>query len=102
MVIRGVHCDSNSPMTMHIPRFFLRMMNNALTLEFGGEADVNLAACEVVGHGVLNAVDVGYPVVAAHVGDVEDIENVDAYPGFFEVAQECAPFALGRAYELVG
>ena len=78
------------------------MMNNALTLEFGGEADVNLAACEVVGHGVLNAVDVGYPVVAAHVGDVEEVEAVEANPHALEVPQEIGWLVCASAHELVG
>ena len=39
----------------------------AVILETGREADVELAAGEVVGDGVLDVVDVGDPVVAAHV-----------------------------------
>lgn len=60
-----------------------------------------MTAGEVVGDGVLYVVDVGNPIVAAHIRDVEEVENVDAYPSFFEVAQEWAFFAFGRAYELV-
>ena len=40
-------------------------------LEGHGEAGGDLAAGEVVWHGVLNVVYVGNPVIAAHVGNVE-------------------------------
>ena len=55
--------------------------------EAEGEADVELAAGEVVGDGILDLVHVGYPVVAAHVGDVEQVEHVHAKPDVLEVAE---------------
>ena len=61
-----------------------------------------MTAGEVVGDGVLYVVDVGDPVVAAYVRNVEEVENVDSNPGFFEMAQNGAFFAFGGAYELVG
>ena len=70
-------------------------------LEAGGEADVELAAGEVVGDGVLDVVDVGDPVVAAHVGDVHEVEAVEAKPDFLEVTQESAVGAVLLADELV-
>lgn len=50
----------------------------------------------------MYVVDVGDPVVAAYVRNVEEVENVDSNPGFFEMAQNGAFFAFGGAYELVG
>ena len=47
-----------------------RRKNNGSGLESYREGDVELAACQVVRHGVLQVVDVGDPVAAAHVGDV--------------------------------
>lgn len=49
-----------------------------MSLETGGEADVDLAAGEVVGNGILDVVDVGHPVVTAHVGDVHEVEAVQS------------------------
>ena len=57
-------------------------------LEGGGEADVELAAGQVVGDGVLDVVDVGDPVVAAHVADVHEVEAVEAEPDLLEVAEQ--------------
>ena len=45
-------------------------------LEGHGEAGGDLAAGEVVWHGVLNIVYVGNPVIATHVGNVEEVEHV--------------------------
>ena len=47
-------------------------------LEIHCESHVELAAGEVVGHGILDVVNVGYPVVAAHVADVEQVEHVES------------------------
>ena len=59
----------------------------SLELERGREADVELAAGEVVGDGILDVVDVGDPVVAAHVGDVHEVEHVESEPYLLEVAE---------------
>ena len=56
-------------------------------LEAGREAHVELAAGEVVGHGILDIVHVGYPVVAAHVTDVQQVEAVNPEPNLLEVAE---------------
>lgn len=74
----------------------------AFLLETEGEADVELAAGEVVGDGVLDLVHVGHPVVAAHVGNVEEVEHVHAYPDVLEVAQQAGGGARLSAHELVG
>lgn len=47
-----------------------RRKNNGSGLESYREGDVELAACQIVGNGVLQVVDVGDPVAAAHVWDV--------------------------------
>ena len=44
--------------------YFLGKSELRHRLEIYCKAHVELAACEVVGHGILDAVDVGYPVVA--------------------------------------
>ena len=44
-----------------------RRKNNGSGLESYREGDVELAAGQIVGNGVLQVVDVGDPVAAAHV-----------------------------------
>ena len=58
-----------------------------MPLECGGEADVDLAARQVVGYGVLDVFYVGNPVVAAHVADVHEVEHVETEPDFLEMAE---------------
>jgi len=70
-------------------------------LEAGAQAHVELAAGQVVGDGVLGVVDVGDPVVAAHVGDVHQVEAVQTEPDFLEVAEQAAGGAVVLADELV-
>ena len=70
-------------------------------LEAGAQAHVELAAGQVVGDGVLGVVDVGDPVVAAHVGDVHQVEAVQTEPDFLEVAEQTAGGAVVLADELV-
>ena len=41
---------------------------------------VDLASCQVVGHGILVVCDVGHPVVAVDIGDAEDVQAVNTYP----------------------
>lgn len=57
-------------------------------LEVYLQAHIKLAASEVVGHGILDAVHVGYPIVAAHVADVKQVEHVKPEPNALEVAEE--------------
>lgn len=54
-------------------------------LEIDGEADVELAAGEVVGDGVLDVVDVCHPIVAAYIADVKEVEYIKAEPRAFDV-----------------
>lgn len=62
--------------------------NNGCGLESYRERDVELAACQVVWYGVLQVVDVGDPVAAAHVGDAEQVEHVEAYADVLEMTPE--------------
>ena len=68
------------------PFSFLSMAVNRV-LEAGAQAHVKLAAGQVVGDGVLGVVDVGDPVITAHVGDVHQVEAVQTEPYFLEVAE---------------
>ena len=64
------------------------------------EPDVDLTTGEIVGHGILDAVDVGYPIVVADVGYVEEVEEVESEPDALYVAEHagaCLPlFELGE------
>ncbi len=60
--------------------------------EFYREPYVELTARKVVGHGILDVVDVGHPVVTAHIAYVEQIEGVDSEPYALECAEESAAF----------
>ena len=56
-----------------------------------------MAACQVVRYGVLQVVDVGDPVAAAHVGDAEQVEHVEAYADVLEMTPEVVRTdAVGR------
>jgi len=57
-------------------------------LEVHLQAHIELSAGKVVGHGILDAIDVGYPIVAAHVADVKQVEHVKPEPNALEVAEE--------------
>ena len=70
-------------------------------LEGHGEASGDLAAGEVVWHGVLNIVYVGNPVIATHVGNVEEVEHVHSQPNALEFAQESACWAVFASHEFV-
>ena len=70
-------------------------------LETGGEAHVELAAGQVVGDGILDVVHIGHPVVTAHVGNVHEVEAVEAEPNLLEVAEKSAVGPVFLADELV-
>lgn len=59
---------------------------------------------EIVGHGILDGVDVGDPVVAADVADVEEVEDVEAEPHGSERAGETGAglSVAGRRHDAVG
>lgn len=65
------------------------------------EPDVDLTAGEIVGHCILDAVDVGYPIVVADVGYVEEVEEVESEPDALYVAEHagaCLPsLSSGRS-----
>ena len=71
-------------------------------LEVHGQSHIELAACEVVGHGILDAVHVGHPVVTAHVADVEQVECVNAQPDALEVAKEATRGLVSLAQDEIG
>ena len=54
--------------------------------EFEGEAEVEQAAGEIVGHGVAGVGDVRDPIVSVHVADAGQVEAVEAQPGIVEEA----------------
>ena len=47
-----------------------------------------MSAGQVVGDCVRNVVDVGHPVIAADIGNVEEVEHIDSNPDAFEMAPE--------------
>lgn len=53
-------------------------------LEFEEEFGVDLSTGEVIGDGVLLGGDIGDPVVAVDVADVEEVEAIDAEPDVAE------------------
>ena len=52
--------------------------------DVGDEAEVELAAGQVVGYGVLGILDIGYPVVGVDVVDAKQVEGVYSHPDVFE------------------
>ena len=65
------------------------------------EADIDLAAGQVVGDSILDIVHVGDPVVAAHVRDVHQVEAVQSQPDLLEMAEQAARGAMVLADEFV-
>lgn len=57
-------------------------------LESYRQVDVELSSGQVVWYGILDIVDVGYPIIAADVRKVKQIENVYANPYAFEMPPE--------------
>ena len=52
------------------------------------QVDVELSSGQVVWYGILDIVDIGYPIIAADVRKVKQIENVYANPYAFEMPPE--------------
>ena len=52
--------------------------------EVDAEAYVKLTSCQIVRYGILDAVDVGDPIVARNIGYVEQIEYVNTEPDAFQ------------------
>ena len=52
------------------------------------ETYIDLTSCQVVGHGVLQIVDVSYPVIRADIADIQEVEAVKAEPYALDVSQE--------------
>ena len=48
--------------------------------DVGDDAEVELAAGQVVGDGMLDVLDVGYPVVGVDVVYAQQVEGVNAGP----------------------
>jgi len=62
-----------------------------------------LAACEVVGHGILVVGDVGNPIVGIDVVDAEGVEGIDADPDVLEgVGKGGAKMAVFVVQQTVG
>ena len=49
------------------------------------ETYIELPSCQIVGHGVLQVVDIGYPVIRADIADVQQIEAIKAEPYTLDV-----------------
>ena len=52
------------------------------------ETYIELASCQIVGHGVLQVVDIGYPVIRADIADVQQVEAVKSEPYALDVFQK--------------
>ena len=56
-------------------------------LEVHLQAHIELSTGKVVRHGILDAVHIGYPIVAAHVAYVKQVEHVKPEPNALEMAE---------------
>lgn len=56
--------------------------------KFYRETDIELPARQIIRHGVLDIVDIGHPVIAAHVGYVEKVEDIQPEHDALEMTEE--------------
>ena len=59
-----------------------------LSSECNRKTYIELPARQIVWYGILDVVDVGNPIIAADVGKVKQVENVDANPDTLEMPPE--------------
>ena len=52
------------------------IIHGRVRLEAEWEAEVDLAAGEVVGYGILHVVDIGNPIIAAYVWYIQEVEHI--------------------------
>ena len=66
--------------------------------EFHAQTHIELPSRQIIRHCILDIVDVGNPVIAAHIGDVEEIEDINTDHYTLEMSPEIIrPHAIGRS-----
>ena len=67
------------------------------TLNFDCQTVIKLATSQIIRHGILYVVDIGHPVVAAHVGDIKQVEHIKSDRDILEMTPEIVwSHAVGR------